>query len=189
MKKRNRCIFGMSYNLSAVLCTSTEKQQTKRKSVVFLIGRYSVGFFDRNWKKVKIALKNSNTPFPREPSNLSKSMKDVNKMSVLVEFRSYLRLLTAYDSVNFHQNNWRDNLFSVFYAFCTTLMIVCLAMFIALGIWHLVENGTDLDMFAASFPILMGVLEMEITFIALVWKNRTITETINRLQEVIDKRE
>lgn len=113
-------------------------------------------------------------------------MSNPSTVHTLFELQPYLCLLTAF---NFHQQNRRCILHSICYAFSSTLIIVSIPVIIVLAIWYLIENGVELIEFVAALPILISVLQMELTFIALMWKNRRIIETTIRLQEIVDQSE
>lgn len=112
-----------------------------------------------------------------------------NKITVLNEITPYFRLLTAFESDNFRQQNWRYTVWSVFYVFGASMIILLLPTMIALAIWYLIENDVELIAFVATLPLLVSILQLELTFIALIWKNRRIIETINQLQRLVDERE
>lgn len=117
-------------------------------------------------------------------------MGDLRKVHVLNEFGPYLRLIQAYNIKNFHFSfaNWRCILHSVSYAFGATVIHISLPIYFISAIWYLIESGADLRKFVAGFPILISLLQMEVTCVALMMKNRTVNETINQLQRVIDQR-
>lgn len=116
-------------------------------------------------------------------------MNNTGYIRVLVAFAPFLRLIKSYNLDNFHHCNWRCNLASVKYAFITTTIIVSIPIFHVLGIWHLIENEADLSTISVSLPILTSFTQMELTLIALILKNRTIDETIKRIQQLVDERE
>lgn len=58
-----------------------------------------------------------------------------------------------------------------------------------MAIWHLVESDVGLEKIVVALPILFGLLQMEVTFIALLAMNNTINHTINHIQVIVDQRE
>lgn len=115
-------------------------------------------------------------------------MANSNKIKILAELNAYLRILTAYNKDNFNHRHWRCLLHSVFYAICSTMIILLVPVFISLGIWYLLENNVDLKRFIVALPLLLSLLQIEVTFVAMLTKNRVINETIEQLQRIIDQR-
>lgn len=110
------------------------------------------------------------------------------KICIFKEFRPFLRLLTAYNRNNFRHQNPRRNMHSVFYALFTTLLIPLLPLLIILGFWYLFENGSDSRKIIVGFPVIISIVLTALTFIALVVKNRRISETINEMQKMVNQR-
>lgn len=107
---------------------------------------------------------------------------------VLNAFRPYLRLLTAYKRANINDSNWRCFSRSFYNVFHTTLMIVVVPLPILLSIWYLMENDSDLMKLVTAVPLLVSMLQMVITFIAMIAKNHIIIEVIDRLQLAVNQR-
>lgn len=112
-----------------------------------------------------------------------------NRIDVLSKLKPYLRLIKAYNIENFSHTNWQCLLRSVCNAFGATLIIISMPMFIILGTWYLIENDADLKKFVVALPLLISLLMMTLIFIALMVKNRVITEIIDRLQRTVDQSE
>lgn len=109
-------------------------------------------------------------------------------MRVLSEFRPFLRFLEAYNSNISPKNDWRHILHSVIYTFLTTVISLLIVVYFVLTVWYLIETNANLKMFAVAVPMMATFVQIELTFIAMIIKNRTITDTINQLQRVIDQR-
>lgn len=107
---------------------------------------------------------------------------------VLDKFRPYLHLLQVYNSSNFPLENWHHILHKAVYALVAFLVNMALVMVIILGIWDLIENRVDLRKVVAGLPILTSLLQMEVKFVALILKNHTVNDTINKLQRIINQR-
>lgn len=120
---------------------------------------------------------------------VSSAMSDSAGINVLNKLKPYLRLIQAYNHEHFHGHHWRTMVNSVIYAFCATVMIVLLPIFIMLAVWYLIENDADLIKVVIAIPLLATLLQMELAFITLIVKNRIVIEMIERLQQVIDKSE
>lgn len=104
------------------------------------------------------------------------------------ELAPYLRLLSAYNADNFHQNQ-RSIRHSVFYAFLATFIILVVPITVMLGFWNLFEKDADLTKYVVALPLLISIIQMHLTFIAMVMKSRTINETIHQINQIADKRE
>lgn len=113
----------------------------------------------------------------------------IRQVTVLNSFKPLLRLLNAYNRENFDCSSWTSILRNSFYVFAATMMIFTMAAFITLILWHLIEENTSLENFIVELPIAFSIFQMEVIFIALLLKNRTVISTIWRLQEIIDQRE
>lgn len=113
----------------------------------------------------------------------------IRQVTVLNSFKPLLRLLNAYNRENFDCSSWTSILRNSFYVFAATMMIFTMAAFITLILWHLIEENTSLENFIVELPIAFSIFQMEVIFIALLLKNRTVISTIWRLQEIIDRRE
>lgn len=112
----------------------------------------------------------------------------VKKVQVLRVLRPFLRLLSAYHWDNFRGKNWRGILCSVLLIFPITVVVLWLPLVISLNVWHLIEVGANFESIAVSFPLSASLVQMEITCIVLMQKSRTLSDTINRLQELVDSR-
>lgn len=115
-------------------------------------------------------------------------MDNFDKLSILNDLKPCLRLLTAYKFNNFERKNWRYILHTIFYGFFSTMTILATATYVTLGIWDLVNNGDDLETISAALPVLIGFLQMAMTYIALMWTSSAIVETITQLDTVIKQR-
>lgn len=111
--------------------------------------------------------------------------RENGKTTILNACQPYLCILQAYNIENFRQNNWRN---CVFNALLTSMMVLLLPTLIILGIWYLIEAEADLKHVAAALPIMLTLLQVEITFIAMIINNRVITKTIDQAQKVINQR-
>lgn len=111
------------------------------------------------------------------------------KIHVLYHFRPYRNLLKPNYYENVKHCNWRCVLRSIFGIFFhATALYLSLPTMILLGIWYLIESEADLKNIVVSLPLLISLLEIYMTFIAMTLKNHTISETLNQLQEVVDRR-
>lgn len=111
------------------------------------------------------------------------------KIEIFVKFRPYLHLLRAYNPENCHHNNWRCNLHSISLAFGATLFIYAILLVDILIVWLLLENDADAKAIVVSMPIVCSFLLASIAYVALLTENRVISETIERIQNLVDQRE
>lgn len=118
-------------------------------------------------------------------------MNNQPELCVLSAFRPFLRILNAFNSDSFHSDNNKNSWFirsSVFCAFGAILIGAAIFNYFVLIAWYLFENGANLEKCMIAVPILVTLLQLELTFIALVGKNTIITETIEQLHGVINQR-
>lgn len=113
-------------------------------------------------------------------------MTNSNKIRIFAEFIPYLRIINALDSANFGHRDWRQNLRNVRYAFCALVVIVMLPVSIMLGVWFLIEHNADVNTCVVAFPLLTSILQMHLTFVALLMNRRTLSEAFDQLQRSID---
>lgn len=115
-------------------------------------------------------------------------MPEIKHIRILRKFEPFFRLLKAYNANSFAHSSCGSLLPSVGYAFCATLMNASLTIVIVLIVWNLIENNADTNTFVVTLPIVASLLMTELMFVAMMAKNGTVTETIDRLQMVIDRR-
>lgn len=115
-------------------------------------------------------------------------MPQIKQIHILRKFEPFLRLLKAYNANSSAYPSWRSLLPRVGYAFCATLMNASLTTVIVLIAWNLIENNADTNTFVVALPIVSSLLMTELMFVAMMAKSGTVTETIDRLQTVIDRR-
>lgn len=115
-------------------------------------------------------------------------MDNPRKTQVLKEFRLYFRLFNAYNCDNFRQGDWRHNCRSVFDAFSTSFIVALMSSHIMFDIWYIVDHHTDLKKVVTIFPLTISTLQIWLSFFAMLMKNATITEMIDRMQSVVDQR-
>lgn len=109
--------------------------------------------------------------------------------TILERFKPYFNLLAAYNSEKFQYHAWREVTQNVLYAFASTAIIVANWVLTVLLAWYPFENDVDWRKCLIAVPLLATLLQFEMTFIAMVFKNRTIAEVIDQLQRAIDQRE
>lgn len=114
-------------------------------------------------------------------------MRNSREIRVLNAFRPFLRLLTAFNRNHFRHNNWRSIVRSVFYAFGAMVAVIANSAWIVLLAWYLFETEAELKKFVVAIPMLVTLLQIKLTFIALMMEHRTITETIDQLHRVINQ--
>lgn len=110
------------------------------------------------------------------------------KIRVLCGCRPYIRLLRGYKSEYFRRKN-NHILFSTFCAFVTTLMCIAIPIYMLLGVWSLIETSADMKVLVAQLPLQFSLLQMQLTYIGTITKQREITDTIKKLQGIITQRE
>lgn len=110
------------------------------------------------------------------------------KIRVLNSFRPYLRLLNAFKLDNFYQCDWFSIRQSIYYAIYTSLLLILIPAAIVLGAWYWIENRGDLRKSIVVFPLLISMVQVVLSFVALIRRNSVINETIYRIQNIINQR-
>lgn len=116
-------------------------------------------------------------------------MSTPDKVHIFTEFTFYLRLLNAFDFKQFHQNNWRQNLRSAFFALGATAIIVLPPVSVLLDIWYLIEQKSDVKTCVVAVPMLSSIVNVHFTFIVLLMNKRVLFETIGRIQGLVNQGE
>lgn len=118
-------------------------------------------------------------------------MSHLQKIHVLHQFRPYLQLITRNrHEIGHFSKSWRCILRSICdVLFYCTKMFLSLPAMIILGIWYLIENEADLREAVVSLPLVISLIEIQMIFIAMLMEARTVTETIEQLQRLVDRRE
>lgn len=111
-----------------------------------------------------------------------------SKIRVLNNFRPYLRLLNAFKFDNFHQSDWYSIRQSIYYAIYAALLLILIPVAIVLGAWYLIENLGDLRKIIVVFPLLISMVQVVLSFVALIRRNILINETIYRIQHMTNRR-
>lgn len=124
----------------------------------------------------------------KNPKKRPKVMSNSNRIIVLSAFSPYLHLLKAFNADNFHQKDWRAMLHSIFDAFISIMIIFLIPTYCVLDFWNLIDIGAEMSKIVVAFPLIISGFQFVLIYIALVLANRTISETIDRLQEAIDRR-
>lgn len=117
------------------------------------------------------------------------AMSNFTEFRVLDEFAPYHRLLTAYNRDQSRQKNKRDFRQRVLCAIGATVIIVSNCIWVMLIIWDLVGDDVEWKLFVVNVPILASLVQIDLAFIELLIKNRTIAATIDQLQQAVEPRE
>lgn len=110
-------------------------------------------------------------------------MGELRKVQVLQSFDKFLWLLEAYNCENL--SGKKRNLCLVFVMF---VVITSFPTITILATWNFVDLNYDLHQIAAGGPIVLSLLQICLTIIVLLMKNRQIEQLIARFQDVIDQR-
>lgn len=115
-------------------------------------------------------------------------MEKFEKIRVLKAFDPYLLIFKAYNSENFERGDRKRLLQNVCLVLGVTIVhgLLPIVVIVALGIWYIFDNDGAMKIVVVVIPPMLTTFQMLITFITLTAKNRAISETINRIQNVID---
>lgn len=107
---------------------------------------------------------------------------------VLNGFRVYLRFLNSFNRDNFRQNDRHDYLRSVVLALTTLMMFIIFPIHITFDIWGMFDNRANVKKAITVFPLIVSTLQLYLSSLVMLAKNRVITEIIQQIQSIIDQR-
>lgn len=110
-------------------------------------------------------------------------------MRVLDEFSPFLHLLQSYNTENYERQDWCRLSRRIISAIIVTIFILSMLNVVISAIWYLFENDATLDTVLISAPLLLTITGFFITIVVLIRKNRTINETIELIQKIVNQRE
>lgn len=116
-------------------------------------------------------------------------MENKNKIIVLRELRRILWIITSYNHENFQVSNrktlCRNVAVMVTYSFC----LVMFALLLVSGAWSCVDCDFDIKQSSLPVSVAVSIVQMIGMYISFAVNNRKISQMIDDLQEIIDKRE
>lgn len=115
-------------------------------------------------------------------------MENSMKMPVLNAFNVFLRILKIYNCENFQRNGQKQYVRNVCLAFVLTTFATLVPIMCGLAIWYIFDNGCALIIVVVVIPPTLTALQLFLSFITLAARNRIISQTIDRIQKVIDHR-
>lgn len=111
-----------------------------------------------------------------------------NNIEVLKEFRKLSRILTFYNRENFQITDpkWLQNFLI---ALIFSYFLLSFGMLLLIAIWFCFDCNFEISQIA--FPISMSFysLQVPLIYFSMASNNRKIIQTMDHIQEVIDKRE
>lgn len=116
-------------------------------------------------------------------------MENLKKITALNAFNPYLRLIKSYNFENFERNDQSRYVKNVCFVSILTTFIALMPIICALAIWYIIDNGGAMRIVVVVVPPTLTVLQLLVTFITLTAKIRVVSETIDRIQNVVDERE
>lgn len=115
-------------------------------------------------------------------------MQNTDKIIVLGAFDAFLRILKAYNSENFERSGRRLCVRNLCFAAGVTIFVALIPIVCALGIWHMIDNGGAMEVVVVALPTIISLIQLIITIVALLAENRLISETIDTIQSIVDRR-
>lgn len=106
------------------------------------------------------------------------------KIRVMHSFKPLSRVLTTFNAENFHDNNPRQILNAIIFAAVFIVFLVGIAS----NFWLCYTLKFDLIETAVPLPVLLCDIQTLMMFVSMILVNRTISSTIERLQEICEKR-
>lgn len=108
---------------------------------------------------------------------------------VLDAFHPYFRMIKAYNLENFRKLSCLRIFKNILYALYVTALIVAMAIVINLGLWHLFEDDLNISQFSTALALIITYVQMLFIFAILAIKNRKISENMQDIEEIVQKRE
>lgn len=115
-------------------------------------------------------------------------MADPEKLRVFSAFKYFLIILKALNFENFERKGRNRVVQNVCLACGVTLFVALMPITFMLGLWYIYDYNCKIKIIVIVIPPILTVLQLFLTFITLRANNRVISETIERIQELIDQR-
>lgn len=101
--------------------------------------------------------------------------------------RPYLRVMEVFNADSFRTTDIRVIGLNIFYIMWVVVQNVSLVGTALAGLWLCIEFNFTIGDTSETIPGVVGLLQMSFVSVSLVWNNRAITATIDRLQELVDR--
>lgn len=110
------------------------------------------------------------------------------KIDAFGAFRSYLRLLTVFDLINFRQANSYLFYSNLAQAIGFSITISCFLFLITADAWYCLNNRYVISEIATGIGLFVNSVQFGITYIAFRVKIHIIHEAIDCLNEMVNQR-
>lgn len=101
--------------------------------------------------------------------------------------RPYLRVMEVFNMDSFRTTDTRVIGLNIFYIFWVVFQNVTLVGTALAGLWLCIELKFTIEDTSETIPGVVGLLQMSFVSVSLVWNNRVITATMDRLQSLVDE--
>lgn len=115
-------------------------------------------------------------------------MAEPEKLYVFSAFRYFLIILKALNVENFGRNEPNRFVQNLCVACGVTIFVGLMPITFALGLWYVYDYNGAVKIIVVVIPPILTMLQLFLTFITLRAKNRVISETIERIQTLINQR-
>lgn len=115
-------------------------------------------------------------------------MKNQRNIQVLSAFRPYLSLLQSYNVESFRGKCLSNKIRQVGWVFFVSIILTAALLVALLSIWHMSESSQSVSEFSTSFAMTLAYVQMFLTGISIIGKNRMITRALNDIQKIVDER-
>lgn len=112
-------------------------------------------------------------------------MNGFSRIQILRRFQPYLYIINAFKATNFRHISGQ----CIFHAFCAVILNSGLPILSVLVFWRVLEDGLGVYTLAVALPIISSALSTDSLFVAMIWKNDGIVATMERLSEIVHRRE
>lgn len=116
-------------------------------------------------------------------------MAKVEKICVLKSLNCFLPILKAFNLKNFERSDRNRIIRNVCYVIGVVMLLAIIPLLLAmLQIWHIFDNNGAIEVIVVAMPPAVTLLQSVMSYSTFTAKNRLISGTTERIQNIIDKR-
>lgn len=116
-------------------------------------------------------------------------MDSSREIHVMRKFKPYLHCLQAYNRANFQHNTSEAKLKNVLFAAFVTFNSIMFALMPCMCTWCMYDDKFALSMIVSLLPIFTSSIQIMLTMVALLSKNQLISQVLDHLYGIVEKRE
>lgn len=115
-------------------------------------------------------------------------MENTKTITILNELRRKSWIITMYNRESFQiasRSKWLHNIATVF---IFTGSLIMFGLVLVTSVWHCFESNFNIKETSLAIPISICIVQMIAMYISMAMNNRKISQLIDRLQRVVEKR-